>query len=192
MTRSFYASAAVVLWLTAVSSLYAQHTITRAQAIQIALDYSARAAALASDTAAANAQFSAARAYPNPTLTVGYSKSVPQDHLTVEVPLDLPPVRRTRIRAAAAVRASAHHAFLANRAAIELDVDTLYTRAEIALSRLDASNATALDANQLWQLTEARRAAGDASDLEVQLARVNAEQLASVAAGDTADAVDAA
>lgn len=181
-----------MLWLTVVSSIHAQRTITRAQAIQIALDGSTRVAALASDTVAANAQLGAARAYPNPTMTVGYSKSVPQDHLTVEIPLDIPTVRHTRIRAAAATQTSAHYAFLADRAAIELDVDTLYTRAEMALSRLDASNATALDANQLWQLTEARFAAGDASDLEVQLARVNAEQLASVAAGDTADATDAA
>ncbi|HXC25873.1 MAG TPA: TolC family protein [Gemmatimonadaceae bacterium] len=191
MTRSFSVSAAVVLWLAVVSPLSAQPTLTRAEAIRIALDHSSRAAVLASDTTAANAQLRAAHEYPNPTMTVGYSKSVPQNHLSVEVPIELPAVRRARIRAAAATRTSAHHTFLAGRAAIELDVDTLYTHAQVAVTHLDASNATALDAHQLWQLTEARRTAGDASDLDVQLARVNAEQLASVASGDTATAVDA-
>ena len=194
MTRSFSASAAVVLWLAVVSPLSvlsAQRTITRAEAIRIALDHSARAAALASDTVAADAQLRAARAYPNPTFTAGYSKSVPQNHFTVEIPVELPTVRRARTRAAAATRASIHNAFLADRVVLELDVDTMYTRAALALHHLDASNATALDARQLWQLSEARRTAGDASDLDVELARVNAEQLASVASGDTAAATDA-
>jgi cobalt-zinc-cadmium efflux system outer membrane protein len=111
--------------------------------------------------------------------------------MTLDLPLDLPPIRRARIRAAAAAQTGAHYTFLADRAAFALDVDTLYVRAQVALARRDASAATARDAAQLLTLAEARRAAGDAADLDVELARINADQASSVAAGDSAEALDA-
>jgi cobalt-zinc-cadmium efflux system outer membrane protein len=171
-------------------ALGAQEPITRADAVQRALAASARIAAISADTAAAAARLRSARAYPNPTITAAYSKSVPQNHLSLDVPLDLPPVRGARVRAAEAARASARFTFLADRAAIELEVDTMYTTAQGAALRAALSRATAVDAAALLRATRARRDAGDASDLEVNLAEVSAQQAANTAAADSLEEID--
>lgn len=165
--------------------------LSRAEAIDRALGASPRGAALAADTLAAAGHLATARAYPNPTASVTYSKSTPQHHFIVDVPVDLPYVRGPRVRAARAAASSAQLTFLAARAALELDADTLYTQAQGADLRARLSRATAADAFRLFHATESRRAAGDASDLEVNLASVGAEQAANVAASDSLDALNA-
>jgi outer membrane protein, heavy metal efflux system len=177
-------------FLNIPQSVAAQQPLTRAQAIQAALGASVRVSAIAADTLAAAARLRTAREYPNPSFTASYSRAVPQNHFSIEVPLDLPPIRNARVRAAEAGRASAKFSFLAARAAIELNVDTMYTTAQGAGLRFALSRATAADAAKLLSDTRARRDAGDASDLDVNLAMVAAGQAANVANADSVEAID--
>jgi cobalt-zinc-cadmium efflux system outer membrane protein len=156
----------------------------------VALAASARVASISADTVAAAARLRSAREYPNPSVTASYSRDAPQNHISFDVPLDLPGIRGARVRAAEAGRASARFGFLAARAAIELDVDTMYTVAQGAVLRATLSRLTALDAATLLRDTRVRRDAGDASDLDVNLAEVSAGQTANVANADSLEAVD--
>ncbi len=168
----------------------AQKPLTRAEAIQMALGSSVRVTAIGADTLAAAARLRTALEYPNPTFTASYSRAVPQNHFSVDVPLDLPGIRGARVRAAQAGRASARYGFLAARASIELAVDTMYTVAQGASLRAALSRATAVDAARMLSDTRARRDAGDAADIDVNLAEVSAGQAANVASGDSIEAID--
>ncbi len=170
--------------------LGAQQPISRADAIQTALGRSVLVTAISADTLAASARLRSAREYPNPSLSLSYSKDAPQQHFSFDVPLDLPGIRGARVRAAEASRMSARFGFLAARAAIELNVDTMYTTAQGAELRAKLSHETALDAARLLSDTRARRDAGDASDLDVNLAEVSAAQAANAANADSLEAVD--
>ncbi len=183
--------ATVWAMLLAPASLAAQQALSRTDAIRLALGATSRIAAIAADTLAAAARARAAREYPNPTLNASYSKAAPQTHFIMDVPLDLPSIRGARVRAAQAAQLSARYTFLANRAAIELDADTLYTAAQGAALRASLSRATAADAATLLSATRARRDAGDASDLDVNLAQVSADQTANTAAADSIESVNA-
>jgi cobalt-zinc-cadmium efflux system outer membrane protein len=174
----------------AAPGLAAQQSLSRADAIRLALGASARVTEIGADTLAAVARLRSAREYPNPSLSASYSRSVPQNHFSVEIPIDLPLVRGPRVRAAEAGRASAGFTFLAARAAIELDVDTMYTTAQGAQFRAALSEAAAHDAAKLLSDTRARRDAGDASDLDVNLAAVSAGQAANLASVDSLEAID--
>ena len=184
------ACASALAILNFPETLVAQQPLTRAQAIQVGLGASPRVVAIGADTLAASARVSTAREYPNPSFTASYSRSVPQNHFGVEIPLDLPPIRNARVRAAESGRTSARYSFLAARAAIELDIDTMYTTAQGAELRATLSRETAADAAKLLRDTKVRRDAGDASDLDVNLAEVAAGQAANVASGDSLEAVD--
>ena len=173
-----------------VAQLGAQQPLTREEAIRTALGTSVRVTSISADTLAATARLRSARAYPNPTVTVSYSRDAPQNHILVDVPLDLPGIRSARVRAAQAGRSSARFAFLAARAAIELNVDTMYTTAQGAALRAALSHSTAIDAAKLLSDTKARRDAGDASDLDVNLAEVAAGQAANIANSDSLEAID--
>jgi cobalt-zinc-cadmium efflux system outer membrane protein len=170
--------------------LGAQQPLTRADAIRAALGTSVRVTSISADTLAATARLRTARAYPNPTITASYSRDVPQNHISVDIPLDLPGIRNARVRAAEAGSASARFTFLAARAAIELNVDTMYTTAQGAALRAALSHSTAIDAAKLLSDTKARRDAGDASDLDVNLAEVSAGQAANIANADSLEAID--
>lgn len=170
--------------------LGAQQPFSRAEAIRTALGGSVLVTAISADTLAASARLRSAREYPNPSLTLSQSKDAPQRHFLFDVPLDLPGIRGARVRAAEAGRASARFGFLAARAAIELNADTMYTTAQGAELRAALSHSTALDAAKLLTDTKARRDAGDASDLDVNLAEVSAAQAANVANADSLEAVD--
>lgn len=173
------------------SSLAAQapQPLSRADAVARALGASPRGVVLAADTLVAAGRLAAARAYPNPIAAATYSRSAPQRHVVLDIPMDLPYVRGPRVRAAQAAATGARFTFLAARAALELDADTLYTRAQGAalLARLSATGAA--EALRLLRVTQARRTAGDASDLEVNLAEVGWEQAANVAATDSLNAL---
>lgn len=137
------------------------------------------------DTAAARAALITARAFPNPSLSAQRTGAPPQRHLIVDVPFDAPWVRGPRVSAARAQRRAAQLRFLSERAAALLDVDTTYTRALGAQARFRLSRQTARDADSLRKMTAARRDAGDASDLDVDLATVAAGQQLNVASGDS-------
>jgi cobalt-zinc-cadmium efflux system outer membrane protein len=64
-------------------------------------------------------------------------------------------------------------------------------RALAAAARARLSARTALDADSLLRMARTRRDAGDASELEVELARINAGQLTNAAVGDSLLALSA-
>ena len=144
-----------------------------------------RLSVAAADTSVAFAQLLAARALANPALSAAYSKSAPQYHFTLELPIDLPTLRSARIGAAQAALKASNYKYTYERAAALLDVDTTYTRALAAAARARLSSRNALVADTLLEITIARRNAGDASDLDVELARVNAGQERNLAVADS-------
>ncbi len=159
--------------------------VTRAAAIESALARGARPALAAADTHVARGLMLAARQYPNPTLAVSYTEDVPRYHVAIDLPVDYPWLRRTRIRAAEAAHAGAMHRFRLERAASALDADTLYTLALAAQARLQLSRRNATDADSLRRLVIARRDAGDASTLDVEVATLFAGDQANTAADDS-------
>src|SRR5258706_8631023 len=92
-----------LMWSAALSNVaVAQQTVTRSDAIAAALSRGARLAVARADTAAARAQLATAGAFTNPSLAATYTKSAPQYHVTLDLPIDLPGVRGTRIQSAKA------------------------------------------------------------------------------------------
>ncbi len=179
----------LVFAATSPSVAGAQQAVTRSDAIAAALSRGARLAVARADTAAARAQLATASAFPNPLLAASYTKSVPQYHVTLELPIDFPGVRGTRIQSAKASLLAALYRFRFERAAIILDADTTYTRAQAALAHARLSRRNAGEADSLLRMAVARRNAGDASELDVQLALVNAGQQENVALGDSVTAI---
>jgi cobalt-zinc-cadmium efflux system outer membrane protein len=166
-------------------SLTAQTPLSRSAAIEAALTRGARLAVARADTAIAGAALITARARPNPTLGASYSKSVPNWHVSADIPLDFPMLRSLRIRSAEAGLEAARLRLLFNRAMIAMEADTAYTRAVAARAKLALSRRNALDTDSLLHMVERRRDAGDASDMDVELARVNAGQQTNMAADDS-------
>ena len=181
---------AVPLWLLA-SSLVAQTPLTRSGAIDAALNRGARLPVARADSAVAGAALIAARARPNPTLNGSYSKSVPNYHVSADIPLEFPALRNLRVRSAQVGLQAAQLKLLFNRAMVAMEADTAYTRAVAAREKLVLSRRNALDADSLLHMVERRRDAGDASDMDVELARVNAGQQTNLAAADSLTLISA-
>jgi cobalt-zinc-cadmium efflux system outer membrane protein len=163
----------------------AVHSLTRAAAIDAAVRNGVRLPAARADTLVAAAALVTARALANPTLTASYSKSVPQYHAELELPLPFPLIRNARVGAARFAVTAARLRYSFARASAILEADTAYTLAQAALARTALSARTAADADSLLRMAIARRDAGDASDLDVELATVNAGQQANAAASDS-------
>jgi len=175
----------------AVASAPAQQPVTREQAVAAALARGPRVALAATDTAAARAELITARAFQNPAVSASYSKDVPQYHAGLDLPLDLPWIRSARIRVAAEATTSARLRFGFERASARFDAEQAYTGALAAAAHARRSRRNALDADSLLRMAALRRDAGDASELDVELATVNAGQLANLAASDSLDAIAA-
>lgn len=171
--------------LIVAGSAGAQQVVTRSDAINSALARGAQLAVASADTAAARAQLITAHAWQNPVLATSYTKAPPQIHVTLDMPVDLPGVRGSRIESAKATQRAAAFRFQFARAAIALDADTTFTRAQAALARARLSRRNAADAQSLLQMAVARRDAGDASELDVLLATVNAGQQANLEIADS-------
>jgi cobalt-zinc-cadmium efflux system outer membrane protein len=137
--------------------------LTRAQAIEAALARGPRMAIADADTLFAAGQVLAARSFPNPALTTEFTKDAPQYHVFLDIPLDFGSLRGSRVSAAG----------------------TAYTQALAAAARAQLSRRNALDADSLRRIAVQRRDAGDASDLDVELAAVYAGQQANAAAADS-------
>jgi cobalt-zinc-cadmium efflux system outer membrane protein len=159
--------------------------LSRAEAIAAAADRGPRLSLARADTALAGAQLLSARAFPNPTLSAIYTKDIPRYHVTAELPFDFLTLRGTRVRSAEAGRLAARYRFAFSRELLALDADTTYTRGLAAQAHVALSRRNAEAADSLRQIAVARRAAGDASDLDVELATVNAGQQANIAAADS-------
>jgi outer membrane protein, heavy metal efflux system len=181
---------AVAFCLLAVDAT-AQTPLTRSQALESAVSRGARVAVARADTAVSRAELLVARAFPNPSLSASYSKSFPNYHIVADIPIDLPMLRQLRVRAAQLGLEAANLRYTLARALIALDADTTYTQAVAARERLALSRRNALDSDSLLHMVERRRDAGDASDMDVELARVNAGQQANVAAADSLTLVSA-
>jgi cobalt-zinc-cadmium efflux system outer membrane protein len=158
--------------------------LSREEAVASALLQGTRLGLARADTAVAFAQIVAAREWPNPTASAAYSKDVPHYHYALEIPVDVLQ-RGPRVGAARAGRAAAQFRFAFERAAAALDADTAYTRAVAAREKARLSRRNQQDADSLRRIAMARRDAGDASDLDVELATVSAGQAANIAAADS-------
>jgi len=159
--------------------------LSREAAVASAVERGGRLRLAGADTATAAALLRVAGTFENPVVSAEYTKSAPRYHLTLELPFDYPWLRQTRIAAAEASRSAAQFRYAFERAAVALDADTTYTRALAAEAKLRLSRRNAIDADSLRRIAIARRDAGDASDLDVELATVSAGQQANVAAGDS-------
>ena len=186
---SFVLPAAMLAIATAAAAQ--QTPMTRSEAVAAALDRGARVAVARADTAVAAAQLVAARVRPNPSVSASYSKSVPNYHYSFDIPFDFPYIRQLRIRSAQKGLDAANLRYTLARATIALDADTTYTRAVAARERLALSRRTAIGADSLRRMVERRRDAGDASDMDVELARVTAGQQANAAANDSLELISA-
>ena len=183
MTSLARATATFVFLFAAVAR--SQQPVTREQAIESAVTRGARSAVARADTLVAAAQLITARSWENPSLAASYSKDLPNYHAIVDFPLDVTGLRGTRVRAAQAGRLASQYRFEFERAAAALDADTSYTRALAALARVRLSRRNARDADSLRRMAVIRRDAGDASELDVLLATVNAGQAANLAIADS-------
>jgi cobalt-zinc-cadmium efflux system outer membrane protein len=159
--------------------------VTREAAIEAAVTRGPLLGVARADTALATAQLRAVHAFPNPALSATYSKSIPRYHLLLDFPLDYFWLRGNRVGAAKAARISAQYHFQFDRASVAFDADTTYTVAVASHSRSLISRQNAETADSLRRIAELRRDAGDASDLDVELATLNAGQQANAAAVDS-------
>lgn len=167
----------------------AQRPVTLAEAVSSALGTTPRIAAARADSALGAAAVIASRAWPNPDLALGYSKSPPQYHLEMEQPFEYPGIRAARRRAAEAEARASTYALEADRAAVRYAVEIAYARAagRHAIQALSDRNAAAAD--ELLRITRARQDAGDASELDVRVAAVFAGQTRNEAFADSLDAI---
>ena len=177
--------AAATLMLVCGRWTRAQQPVTRADAHRAALAAGPRVALARADTAAARAALVSAKALPNPSLSATYTKDTPRKHVILDVPVDAPWSRRPRVGAANATVRAARLRFLSERTAAVVEVDTTYTLALAAQARFRLSRQTAREADSLRKMTTERRDAGDASDLDVDLATITAGQQWNVAATDS-------
>jgi cobalt-zinc-cadmium efflux system outer membrane protein len=181
----------MVMGLAPAAALAQVRPLSRSEAVQAALDAGARLGVARADTLVAAAQITAARVRPNPGLSLGYSKDLPNYHVLVDLPFDFPGIRSLRIRSAQLGADAAQLRYQYARATIALDADTTYTSAAAARARLALSARNAADADSLLHMVERRQAAGDASTLDVELARVNAGQQANQLSADSLSLVAA-
>src|SRR5438128_1290062 len=144
---------AMTLWLSLwAASSNAQAPVSREDAVASALTQGVRLGLARADTAVAFAQLLTARAFQNPTLAASYSKSTPNYHVTLDLPIDLPTQRSARIGSARASRAAAQYRFAFERAATALDADTTYTRAVATREKAQLSRRNAQDADSLRRM----------------------------------------
>jgi outer membrane protein, heavy metal efflux system len=171
--------------------LPALSAITRDSAISLALAHGSRAAIANATARSAAARVREAGAVANPLLTASYSKSLPQYHASIDFPLDFLTLRSLRVASARSSSDAAQLRLAFERAAIRLDVDTSYTIASARRARARLSLRNAVDAESLLTIAGVRRSAGDASDLDVDVARISAGRARNLAVADSQAAVAA-
>jgi len=178
--------ALLMAYAALAATVEAQTTpLSRTEAIQAALERGARLGVARADTAVAGAQVAVARALPNPSLATSYSRSVPRYHVIADIPVDFPMIRQLRIRSAGLGLEAARLRYQVARATIALDADTTYTRVIAARERLTLSHRNALDADSVLHMVERRLEAGDANEMDVELARVSAGQQHNITTADS-------
>lgn len=186
--RSVSCAALVCLW---AASLCGQRPLSRDAAISAALTRGPLVALIAADTARSSADLVVAAQRFQPNLQASFTEASPQYHMIAELPLDGTLLRGRRLDVARAMQRAARSRYAYDRAAIIFDIDTAYTRALSAASRAALSRRNAIDADSLRRIAEARRDAGDASELDVQLSTIASGQQANGAALDSVAAISA-
>lgn len=165
--------------------------MTRSAAIDTALARGSRVALARADSVMARALLATAQEFPNPVANLTYTRDEPHYHGIFNFPFDYPWVRNARVQAATANYRSAAFRYALERAEARFEVDTMYTRALAAVAHARVSQHNALDADSLRHLATLRRDAGDASEMDVELASVNAGQQVNLAASDSLAALGA-
>lgn len=198
MTRSIWWAAGALVCLAAhatdAATAEAQAgpgAVTRVEAIAAAIARGPRLLLAKADSSTAEAVVALARQFDNPNLGIQHTESTPTEHWTLDVPIDLPWLRGPRVEAASAALAAALQRFAFERAAVAYTADTSYTRALVNHQRARLSARSAHDADSLLVLARLRREAGDASELDVQLATVSAGQITNASAIDALEATGA-
>jgi cobalt-zinc-cadmium efflux system outer membrane protein len=188
-TRAFLAGAALAAVVLLAPCAGAQQRYTRAQVVAAALTSQPLIALAGADSASAAADVSTARAYPNPTFSFQYTKDIPRHHSILDIPLDFPWVRSSRIGAATAGQQAASLRLGLARASVAFAAETSYARVLALEEHARLGRRDALDADSLLHMARRRLEAGDASELDVHLAEVNAGQLENTAQDDSLTAV---
>jgi cobalt-zinc-cadmium efflux system outer membrane protein len=168
----------------------AQRPVTLAEAITAAERSAPSLAVTRADSMGARADLALARAFPNPLLSPGYSRSVPRFHLELEQPFDYPWVRAPRIRAAEIASSATGLLTAAERASVRYRVEVAYAQAAGVAAVAELSRQNVLTGEELVRSVQARHAAGDVSELDVELARVTLGQLRSAALTDSLAAIE--
>lgn len=180
---------AIILVCTAAPVSAQRRPVTLEEAINAAQTAGPRMRIARADSAAAAARLLTASAFPNPSLSLGYSKSAPPYHVEVEQPFQFPWLRRARIDAARLSAQSAALGIDIERARLRYDVEASYANAAIAVAISTLSAQNARDGDELVRIATARRDAGDAADLDVDLARVFAAGMHRTASIDSLNAI---
>ncbi|HEV2178803.1 MAG TPA: TolC family protein, partial [Gemmatimonadaceae bacterium] len=167
----------------------AQQPFTRAQVVAAALSSQPLIALADADSAIAAADVSTARAYPNPTFSFQYTKDIPRHHSILDIPLDFPWVRSPRIGAATAGQQAASLRLALARASVAFVAETSYARVLALQEHARLGRRDALDADSLFHMAQRRLQAGDASQLDVRVAEINAGQLENTAQDDSLTAL---
>lgn len=188
-TRALLAGAALAAVVLIAPRAGAQQRYTRAEVVAAALSSQPLIALAGADSATAAADLSTARAYPNPTFSFQYTKDIPRHHSILDIPLDFPWVRNPRIGAAAAGQQAASLRLGFVRASVAFTADTSYARVLALEEHARLGRRDALDADSLLHMARRRQEAGDASELDVHLAEINAGQLENAAQDDSLTAV---
>jgi cobalt-zinc-cadmium efflux system outer membrane protein len=165
--------------------LAAQRPVSLEEAVAAAQANAPELALAGADSAAARAGVGIAREFPNPTASLGYSKSVPNHHLEVEQPIDYPWLRSVRIRAAETAAGASRLTMAAERAVVRYQVELAYARAAGAAAIGSLSRQNVASGEDLVRSVRARQAAGDVSELDVELAEVTLGQLRNLALTDS-------
>lgn len=187
--RALLAGAALAAVVLTAPRAGAQQRYTRAQVVAAALTSQPLIALAGADSATAAADVSAARAYPNPTFSFQYTKDIPRHHSILDIPLDFPWVRNPRIGAATAGQHAATLRLAFARASVAFVAETSYARVLALEEHARLGRRDALDADSLLHMARRRMEAGDASELDVHLAEINAGQLENAAQDDSLTAV---
>lgn len=167
----------------------AQQRVSMQEAVRVALAQGPRAALAGVDTLTARAELLSATLFPNPMLAAGYTKSPPQYHTSVEIPVDYFWLRGPRASAARAGLDAARFRAALQRAQLVFDVEVQYTRSLAGRDRWLLSRRIAIEGDSLLTMVRVRHAAGDASQLDVELALISAAQLHNTAIADSVSAI---
>lgn len=178
-------SPALLLALALPAGAQTLRPVTRADAVAAAVSTGTRARLAITDSAANEALARIANAYPNPALAASYSKAIPQYHLSLDQPIEYPWLRSARSDAAEEFRRATYLRYLIERTAVQVEADTAYTLALAAAAHARLSQRTAIDADSLLVLARLRHDAGDASQLDVELAALAAGQADNASASDS-------